>query len=567
MAKQQSPRQTISTGPANGVLSTVDPLDDQKDKLQRWGDTVNTYIPDTALGSGTYARPGYALMNSANQLGGANHQGQGIYAHTAADETVYNFMAVSGRLYRVSADLTVFTDVTPVGVTISGALGTRLQFLSFADKLIVNDGVNRPWFGTNLSSTPITGTPIQYDIGNSLWSAVAMTEYSGALVFLVNTVGGVSLQTTIAWSAPNDPTQGYFNVVNTIPVDYTWILTQTGSTPIYAIHGENVGLFYWRDDSIGVLTGPIGPNFQNSATHDAVAVQIGTRSWASVDHHGTTIFFADSQGRPQMWTIGNPLQPIWKQMRAIVDDAASDMPVATGVTACSAVLASLNLWLVAIWSTQPTIQLSPTTAYAFDVRDGTYMGRWIIGPGVSIESMGTLRDQNGNEELVMIGSKVAPASNGFGGYVWRLTNPLENVWTDNGDLPQISVTTQRLGYSTDYAWMADQARAILGSQTPTALAIVTPSEIIQSFPADFWMTEGLDFWMTESGDFWMTESPAQATATPSPSLDGTYRCAWGLEAQGRGFQLTLSPRTATTQWIFHEIELTAIGMMADPIES
>jgi hypothetical protein len=545
-------------------------MDDAKDGLSYLQDAVNMFVPDPDRGSGAYARPAAVLMNPSNQLGGANHQGQGVFHHTAADGTEYNFKCVSGKLYRSSADETVNTDVTPAGITIDGGLGTRVFMLSFADKLIVSDGVNRPWFGTNLGSTPITGTQIQYDVGNSLWSAQHMGEYSGALVFVLKTVAGVFLQSTIAWSAPNDPTSGYFNVVGTTAVDYTWILTQTGSTPIYAIWPTNIALFYFREDSIGALTGPIGPDFKNSATHDAVDFKIGTRSPASIAQVGNTILFADTEGRPQMWRIGNPLQDIWKQMRTIVETSRTDVPSATAVTACSAIISvdSLNLWVVATTSPSPTINLSPNTAYAFDVKTGVYVGRWILGPGVNIEAMGTLKDQNGESELVVIGTQVAAINNGFGGYVWRLANPQENNWLDSGlSVPNVSAQTQRLAYSADTMWNADQARAITGNTSPVQIQILTPSMSVVSFESDPWVLINAEPWVTLGGEAWMTADAVPATATPSASLDGTNRLAWGLDALGRGFECTLIPTTATSQWRLDRFQLDCVESTADVVDA
>lgn len=552
------------SGPFKGVNNTTDPFDDTPDYLI---DAVNMYIPDAKAGSGSYQRPGMALMNGSNQLGGANHQGQCVHHHTALDGTEYNFLAVSGKLYRVSADLTVYIDVTPAGITIDPSTTTRVFMLTFADMLVVSDGVNRPWLGTNLGFSPITGTNIQYDVGNSLWSAQHMTTYSGALVFVVKTIAGVYHQTRIAWSAPNDPTQGYFNVVGTTAVDYTWDLVQTGSTPIFGIQGTNIALIYWRDYSIGALSGAIGPSFKSSSTHDAIDFAIGTRAPATIKLFGNTIFFADSDGRPQMLPLGNAIKAIWLGMRSAVEAARSDVPQTTQLTAIGAVYATLNLYLVAIYSPLPTVNLSPNTIYAFDTLTGEYVGRWIIGPGVSIESMGILKDQNGQPELVVIGTQVTAISSGFGGYVWRLTNAHENVWTDNGTiLPQI--TTARLGFAADVVRYADKVVAITGSNSPCAISIVSAAELEQGFVADFLMTEGGDFLVTEGGDFIMTEGIAQAIATPNPmSLDGTYRVAWGTDIEGRGFNVTISPTTGTDQWRIHKVELNSVASLAPPEEA
>lgn len=558
-------REVLTSGPFKGVNSTTDPFDDKPEYLI---DAVNMYIPDPAAGAGIYARPGMALMNSANQLGGVNHQGQCVYHHTALDGTEYRFVAVSGKLYRVSSDRTTYTDVTPAGITIDSSATTRVFMLSFADQLVVSDGVNRPWLGTNLSATPITGTNIQYDSGNSAWAAQHMTVYSGALVFAIKTIAGVYRQTRLAWSAPNDPTQGYFNVVGTTAVDYTWDLVQTGTTPIYGICGTNIGLIYWRDYSMGALTGAIGPNFKTSATHDAIDFKIGTRAPASIALFGNTIFFADTEGRPQMLPLGSRVSPIWLNMRNVVETSRTDAPQATAQAAVGTILQSLNLYIVVIWSPVPVVNLSPSVAYVFDTLTGSYVGRWIIAPGINIEAMGILKDQSGEPELIVIGTKVVAVNQGFGGYVWRLTNPQENVWTDNAVVPQILAQTARMGFDADVSRYADKAVAITGSTAPVSLAILSSSQLQQSFMTDALETADLsNALMTADGLNVLTaESTAQLIATPYPfSLDGTYRCVWGPDIEGRGFNLLLSPTTATSQWRLHRVQLTAVASLA-PME-
>lgn len=530
-------------------------------------DLVNGYIPDTSGGSGAYQRPGSVLMNSSNQLGGSNHLGQGIYS-AAFSGVDYNWSVVSGKLYRVSADLVTYTDVTPAGITIDGNLSTtRVFMLEFAGSLIVSDGVNRPWIGSSLSSTPIVGTPIQYDSGNSQWSAQHMTLYSGALVFVLKTIGAAWHQTRIAWSAPFDPTQGYFNTVNGIAVDYTWDLVQTSSTPIYALFGANIGLIYFRDFSIGGLTGAIGDDFRNSATHDAIDFKIGTRSPASLASVGNNLFFADTLGRPQMLPLGNRLDAIWLDMRNIVENSRTDTPAATALTAVGTIIPTMSLYVVAIWSPSPTITLAPNTAYAFDVLTGQYEGRWQFGPGINIETLGILKDQNGEPELVVIGTKVAAINSGFGGYVWRLTNPQENIWTDNGQVPLILAQSQRMGFAADRVSYADKLVAITRSSAPCTLAMLSDSTLAQGFVIDTLAVEGLlDTLITESGDTLAAESLAQATATPSPaSLDGTFRVVWGPDIQGRGFLCSVSPTTATSQWGLYKLALTSVSSDA-PVE-
>lgn len=99
-------------------------------------------------------RPPFALLQAGGVLGtvGGRH-GQRSFAHYALDGTVYRFEFIGGRIYRWDGNVT-FTDVTPIGITISAT--ARIYCATFADKLIVHDGTNKPWYvpSSGCASTP-----------------------------------------------------------------------------------------------------------------------------------------------------------------------------------------------------------------------------------------------------------------------------------------------------------------------------------------------------------------------------------------------------------------------------
>ncbi len=133
-----------------GVKFTSEPYDDAPNLLNQ---LVNGYIPDPQSGSAVYSRPGFeALVDSVTNP-------QGAYLHIGTTGTAYNFLFANGAVYRVAANGGT-TAVTPTGVAIDS---TALVYaVSLGDNLIVSDGVNPPWIGTNLGATPITGTRITY---------------------------------------------------------------------------------------------------------------------------------------------------------------------------------------------------------------------------------------------------------------------------------------------------------------------------------------------------------------------------------------------------------------------
>lgn len=560
-SRRASNRQVLTSGPWKGVRDTVEPYDDAEDHLN---DATNIYIPDPEGGSAAFARSGFMLAN----LGAPVYTGKGqcVYSHIAVDGTVYSFIVGGGKLYRANAGVTAFTDVTPTGVTIDTI--SRVKMVSLGDSLIVSDRVNRPWIASNLGATPITGTYINYDSGAGsgvAWSAQDITVYGGAIVVILHQVAGVDRQSDISWSEPGTPDTGWQQT----DFDNNWTLEQTGSSPLYAIVGTNVALYYFRQRSIGAISGAIGPDLQTTSTHDAISFNVGTRSPETIQTYGNFIYFADGMGRAWRVALGETPEPIWLNMRAVVDRSPTTFPEVIQETATSGFLAQLNGYVVAPFSQQPAAHAPPTEMYHFDARSGRYLGRWNIkGPnGVAIECMGLLSDALGSAKLVVLGSRnPAPSA---GGYVWRL-NPIttfgashiteEGVsppgsiitteagleltteaqpvnWTDDGFLPDISITTSRMGYQSDVNWNLDRVTVIAGSPDSCQIEVLSSA------------------------------TPALVTVgspVPGLSADATYRLVAGLSLAGRGARVKVRPLAATTQWSCDRVSVVAVPSQARP---
>ncbi len=157
---------TVSGGPWTGVRNTSDPQDDEPNFLVS---LVNGYIPDPTTGSSAYARPGATRLTTIPTSTGQTQGGKGFIAD---DGMLYNFMFVNGKVFRQSTDLSSApTDVTPTNIWIATGSSSspttvssgRFIFTEWLNNsMIVNDGVNKPWIGTNLGSTPITATTIDF---------------------------------------------------------------------------------------------------------------------------------------------------------------------------------------------------------------------------------------------------------------------------------------------------------------------------------------------------------------------------------------------------------------------
>lgn len=553
----------LSAGPWSGVITTTDPFDDATEMLY---DAVNMYLPDPSGLCGAYSRPGFALQTPSPLNSGGTFRGQGVFTHVDINGTTSNFCVIKGKLYRADGTFTNFTDVTPAGATISALAASRVYGVQFGNEFVVTDGVNRPWIMTNMTATPVTGTEIQYNAASDAWSAYGKpTVYGGSLFFIVNKVLTVFKRSTIAWSNPANAATGYQQT----NYDFAWTLFATGINPITAIQGTNTGLYYGTQNSIGEIVGAVGPNLQSTSTTAAIAVNVGMAIPQSVVLFGQTVFFADNNGRPWMLPPGGQPVPIYLQMRAVFDaTATAGFPSVILQTLTASFEPSFNKYLVAIFPSSSSNSGPCVEMHSFDARSGKYEGRWIVGTGAQIETIGIFLDQNGRGTLIVLGSLLPPDGTTLaaGGYIWAMngvtaigdsltqeagsflttedgvfltTEGNAANWLDNGAVPQISVATNRIGYSASHLHHCDRVTVVVGSQAPVTISVETPA----------------------------TTTTVQAVPTPVTANDDMYRAVAGADIVGRGLVVTVSPTTATGQWSVQRIDVDVTRSTANPDEA
>lgn len=576
MATRRTPKALrLLSGPWTNVITTRDPFDYGADDLI---DAKNGYIPDPDAGSGFYARPGFDVLNNGDPVttSATPFRGQGAFSFTETDytgaSTTYNFVVFNAKLYRADSTLSVFTDVTPVGIGMSDT--TRYYGTTFVNQCIVTDGRNRPWLLTNPSSTPVTGTVIDFDGMGTTWSAYGpFVTYGGSVFCILQQVNLVSARGDIAWSIPADASQGYQQP----DYDFRWTLVQSadGSNPppITGLAGDNDALTYWRESSIGSISGAPGPNLQGQSTHDAISKNVGTLMPQSIVQYGTTKFFADALGRPYRLVPGNDPEPLWLQMRQIVSESQGvAFPAVTQRVCTAAFEPTLNLYIVAPWSPIPSQSAPATEGYIFDGRTGKYFGRFGIAGGIQLETLGIFIDGNGRGLLIALGSLDVPTSSMLAdsGYVWGMNalvaigdtltteDPAPGLvylttedgvlllttegsnqegWLDNGEVPEFYATTPDMGYDIDALLNVDRAEALVNSGGSYAVSART------SALAD----------------------TAQGTATATTSEDGVGRLVVGFDrVAGRGVAVTLTATTATEQNIIQQISANAVASRLTP---
>jgi hypothetical protein len=277
-------------------------------------DCINGEFQDPQNGGAVYARGGYDRATSSALDGGSSDYVAALHTIVTSDGTQRTFAFVGTKVYRESGD-TSWTDVTPVGVTIAS---TGVKYvISYNDELIVSDDTNEPWRGTNLGSTPITGTEIEVNTAGSAWAARGKpTVYGGKLFFIAALIGSTNYNSRLVWSEELSASTGYLQDGYT----NSWDLVQTGSDRISQILGTNAALYYWRGSSIGAIEGAVNATFQTTSTHDAVSQEIGTLANCAPLLAQGSVWFLDRRGLPMRFAVGgSSIDPLWEQLRGRVD--------------------------------------------------------------------------------------------------------------------------------------------------------------------------------------------------------------------------------------------------------
>lgn len=564
--------QTLRSGPWKGVYDTPDPFDAGPDRLRN---LLNGLIPDAEAGSDAYARNGFAVGNAGVMV--AAGAARALFTVTLLDGSRQNYAIIAGRLYRFDQafeSAQTFTDVTPVGITITNTVfpvyvtpmvsneGGTTQVV-----IIINDHYNTPWVGSNLTATPITGTPINYDGLGSAWLAWGKPAvWQGSVFFVLNSVNGVSRREDIAWSEPGLPLTGYQQATS----DNNMTLIQNTSGPLFCLAATNLALYYFRAESIGVVYGDIG-SLKSTNTQDLVDAAVGCIAAGSIQQFGGYFYFLDAFGRPYRFTPGSAPEPLWKQMRGVVNDWGQ--PGDLGTYASSAIEPGHGLYVTTIrrpdW--RAAAGFAATVMYVFNARTGIYQGQWTVYDkndglgGVGVMQLGTITKSSTSDNaqtcLALLGELQTPNTGTNTGFLWffRQTGwpdgaigTDDDQWLDGNstDLlnliqPNVQVTTDRLGEDTDVVYNVDRASLLTRNGAACKVTVVTPN----------------------------TAGTVEGTPTPAPSDDTTYRLVCGFDGvQGRGPSVIVAPvfdkTTAATldQWGVSRVTLTAVPSQAGPEE-
>lgn len=411
-----------------GVYDSPDVMPDDELYLL---DAFNCWFPTGVGRSGVWQRPIWSVAN-ATKLGTSNTRlGQCIYEHVRLDGTIDRLFFAGGKIYTWDG-VNTFTDITP-GFTISTT--ARIFCCTFADKVIITDGVNQPW---SYDPGPATAAVIGYDAaaGGTAWSAFgAPVVYGGKLFFILNAVGGVSQRNVIVWSEENDPSLGYGQTGGGTTYTNTWRLTQTASESLYALVATNSGLYYFRKHSIGRIAGEVNAAFQTTAQHDEVSSEQGSTTPASVILAGGNIWFLNQLGRPCRFAIGSTsIEPIWGRCdftlsnRLFVQTVITQMARVGAATYC----ADMNVVIYTLVGDSGSTT-SASRMLVFDADSGIYYGQWSVQSSCYSDVLGQVSDSHGFQVICSIGTNNQTVQDSTRGFVSVLQSSIYGGGLSFGD--------------------------------------------------------------------------------------------------------------------------------------
>lgn len=450
-----------------GMRDSVDPTTHDPRKAQV---LQNVYPQDPELGGGLVGRPGFdALPATPSQLGAPGaRRGQRSYQFNELDGTRHTIVFVGGRMYEYDWGADTFTDRSANQPTTSST--AKIYCVTFANQMVVNDGSNPPWMWDGSGSaapafTVLTNAP------SACFGPPAI--YYAKLVWIDD-----GNRTDIQWSEENQPNVGY----DSGTYDNVWTLGQTDQEQLTALKATNEALYYFRQRSIGSITGRVTPEFRADGVREGVSETIGTNSPDAVVFDDDHIHFMDIHSRINKIVPGVGVVPLWKDLRELTASLPeSGLPNATAVLYPQPGLLMFGV------QEGGSSENSALVTFARD-RDDEYAGIW---RGFTFTSIDCVEDADGEPFLFHLTDD---------GYVYQHGNPDGQKWNDNfQDTPaaiQHVVRGSPLAHNKRLELHFDRIHIIHrtpGTMTNIELNYITPNGGAGSRPT-YTITGGTTLW-------------------------------------------------------------------------
>lgn len=258
----------------------------------------NAYPFLSEIGGGMVGRPGFRLFGTQLGAPGARN-GQLITQLTKLNGTEHTIAFVGGLMYELDWGARTITNI-PLGGGVVVNAAAKLYAVTFADRLVVTDGVNLPWTWNGAAFQVLVNAPVIY--------GKPVVYY--AKLFCINAANRIQLQ----WSEENDPTTGYATAI----YDNTWILGQADQNQLTALAASNDALYVFRERSIGKIEGAVTRQFRADGTRAGVSNSVGSKSPDGIAFHNDELWFVDADGQPHMIRPGAEPVPVWEDFRETI---------------------------------------------------------------------------------------------------------------------------------------------------------------------------------------------------------------------------------------------------------
>lgn len=383
-SRSRSRAQRTSTpypaGPFRGLRDSLDPTVSNNPEFA----TVleNVYPIELNKPSIFVGRPGFLQMGL--QGGAANKRaGQRGAQFTKDDGTEYTFRIIGGQgiqTYNWGTDLwtTVVSvaNLTTASITLSET--AKVFTLTFANKLLVNDGVNKMWTWDGTAGAgglvSLTNAPVIYG---------QPTLYYAKVVGIKATERNV-----IVWSEEQDATIGW----EMAAYNNTWALIQSDQGQLFTITGTNEALYYQRSHSSARILGAVTSDFKADGTRAGVDEKIGCESPAGILFKNARGFFVDARARPHVLVPGGQVKEVWQD----IHETLMGVDVSATELAKSIVLYDERLQLVLFCVTEIG-QSNPSMVIVFNPILDLPVAVW---RGFTFQDIAVVKDADGTPTLM-----------------------------------------------------------------------------------------------------------------------------------------------------------------------
>jgi len=502
----------------------------------------NGYVVHEDIGPAIEGRPGFAQMGS--QLGSSGKRtGLRAYQFTTRAGVQYTVAIVGGQFYTYNWSTDVWTEVVTVANLTSASITLSetapVYCVTFADKLIVSDGVNVPWAWSGASGagglTKLTYCPVLF---------------GQPVVYYAKLFGIKSTErSTIVWSEEADPNVGYEATISGRVYNNAWTVGQTDQNTLFALAATNRAMYLFRARSITEISGAVADDFRTTGTLPAVSSVVGCQSPGGVVVVDEDIWFWSSDNQPRVIRAGGGLAPESNAMGQTVRYSPLSTAALANVRAVYVDYASVVLFgFPESGSTVPTAYLAMST------NTGAYVGLW---RGWQCTTLDIVRDGNGTPRMMHLGGSTAGAS--ADGYAYVHGRPELSLWSDalqgGSQVIAHALTTGYLLWDAAEEHRLD--RLTVSFLTTTGLTncgatVTTPSGVsaVQAFAV---VSSGTALWDQVTWDNFVW-------AGASSEL----RADLGRADEGRWLVVQLTHGTLTERWTINRLRLEAFRRDARP---